>query len=161
MGTLYCQQALSFEWDVKPRSWLSVVIKNPMSLLIKSRGITPVSWPNSLHWPPYNPHPLDWLCDSLSFPPVAGVWWAHCCRCPVAAFASSKWMLHTGAGWGETPPPPLWVYSNTQWKCYINASFIQIKKCSVQRLLWRGRIHSSVLATQYSWVLLNRLLFYK
>ncbi len=24
-------------------------------------------------------------------------------RCPVAAVASSKWMLHTGGGWGETP----------------------------------------------------------
>ncbi len=35
MGTLYCQQAPSFGWDVKPRSWLSVVIKNPMALLVK------------------------------------------------------------------------------------------------------------------------------
>ncbi len=26
---------------------------------------------------PNNPHPLDWLYDSLSSPPVAGVWWAH------------------------------------------------------------------------------------
>ncbi len=41
----------SFGWDVKPRSWLSVVIKNPMALLVKSRGVTPVSWPNSHHWP--------------------------------------------------------------------------------------------------------------
>ncbi len=24
---------------------------NPMALLIKSRGVTPVSWPNSHHWP--------------------------------------------------------------------------------------------------------------
>ncbi len=28
-GTLYCKKAPSFGWDVKPRSWLSVVIKNP------------------------------------------------------------------------------------------------------------------------------------
>ncbi len=42
----------------------------------------------------------------LSSPPVAGVWWAHWRRCPVAAVASSKWMLHTGGDWGETPPPP-------------------------------------------------------
>ncbi len=41
----------SFGWDVKPRSWLSVVIKNPRALLVKSRGVTPVSWPNSHHWP--------------------------------------------------------------------------------------------------------------
>ncbi len=51
-------------------------------------------------------HPLDWLNDSLSSPPVAGVWWAHWCRCPVVAVALFKWMLHTGCGWGETPPPP-------------------------------------------------------
>ncbi len=25
-------------------------------------------------WLPNNPHPLDWLYDSLSSPPVAGVW---------------------------------------------------------------------------------------
>ncbi len=25
-------------------------------------------------WPPNNPHPLDWLDDSLFSPPVAGVW---------------------------------------------------------------------------------------
>ncbi len=47
--------------------------------------------------------PLDWLYASLSSPPVAGVWWGHWCRCPVAAAPSSKWMLHTGGGWGETP----------------------------------------------------------
>ncbi len=51
-------------------------------------------------------HTLDWLYVSLSSPPVAGVWWAHWRRCPVAAVASSKWKLHTGGGWGETPPPP-------------------------------------------------------
>ncbi len=26
-------------------------LKNPMALLVKSRGVTPVSWPNSHHWP--------------------------------------------------------------------------------------------------------------
>ncbi len=43
---------------------------------------------------------------TLSSPPVAGVWWAHWRRCPVSAVTSSNWMLHTGGGWGETPPPP-------------------------------------------------------
>ncbi len=40
--------------------------------------------------------------------------------------------------------------------------FFKLKNCSVQRLLWQGwsRIHSSVHTTQYSRVLLNRLLFY-
>ncbi len=28
-------QKSSFGWDVKPRSWLSVVIKNPMTLIVK------------------------------------------------------------------------------------------------------------------------------
>ncbi len=27
------------------------VIKNPMTLIVKSMGVTPVSWPNSLYWP--------------------------------------------------------------------------------------------------------------
>ncbi len=54
-------------------------------------------------WPPNNPQPLDWLYDSLSSPPVAGVWWAHWRRCTVAAVASSKWMLLTGGGQGDPP----------------------------------------------------------
>ncbi len=94
------------------RSWHSAVIKNPMALLVKSRGVTP--WcPGQIpstglcqSWPPNNPHPLDWLYDSLSSPPVAGVWWAHWRRCPVAAVVLSKWMLHTGGGWGD---PPTWL----------------------------------------------------
>ncbi len=78
-------------------------------------------------------HPLDWLYDSLSSPPVAGVWWAHWRRCPVAAVASSKWMLHTGGGWGETPPPPhmivkrfgcTTIHNKALYKCIIH-SFIQ------------------------------------
>ncbi len=49
-----------------------------MALLVKSRGVTLVFWPNSPHWPlstmaPNNPHTLDWLYyDSLYSPPVAG-----------------------------------------------------------------------------------------
>ncbi len=85
----------SFRWDVKPRSWLSVVIKNPMALLVKSRGVSPV-YPGQIpttgpcqSWPRNNPHPLDWLYDSLSSPPVAGVWWAHWRRSPVAAVAKT------------------------------------------------------------------------
>ncbi len=50
-ATLGIALYISFGWDVKPSSWLSVVIKNPMALLVKSRGVTPVSWSNSLHWP--------------------------------------------------------------------------------------------------------------
>ncbi len=34
-----------------PDSLWSLKIKNPMALLVKSRGVTPVSWPNSHHWP--------------------------------------------------------------------------------------------------------------
>ncbi len=78
-------------------------------------------------WPPNNPHPLDWLYLSLSSPPVTGVWWAHWRRCPVAAVASSKWMLHTGGGWGETPHMIVKRFGCTtiHKKRYINASFIQ------------------------------------
>ncbi len=43
-------------------------------------------------------------CNLLNLhTPVSGVWWAHWRCCPVDAVASSKWMLHTGGGWGETP----------------------------------------------------------
>ncbi len=45
-----CVACVYSGWDVKPRSWLSVVIKNPMAILVKSMGVTPVSWPNSHHW---------------------------------------------------------------------------------------------------------------
>ncbi len=84
-------------------------------------------------------HTLDWLYDlsllsTCSWCVVRAYTWLSLClsllstcswcvhrrRCPVAAVASSKWMLHTGGGSGESPPPhphdckALWVYSNTQ-----------------------------------------------
>ncbi len=65
-------------------------------------------------------HTLDWLYDSLSSPPVAGVWWAHWRRCPVAAVASSN---PSGCCTLVVDCKVLWVYSNTQWKRCINASF--------------------------------------
>ncbi len=63
---------------------------------------------------------------SLSSPPVAGVWCAHWRRCPVAAVASSKWMLHTGGGWGVTPYMIVKRFGciAIHNKRYINASFI-------------------------------------
>ncbi len=89
-----------------------------------------MSWPNSHHWPlsimaSNNPHALDWLNDSLSSPPVAGMWWAHWCRCPVASVASSKWMQHTGGGWGETPHMIVkrFGWKAIQIKRYMNVSF--------------------------------------
>ncbi len=68
-GDRTLQQVPSFEWDVKPRSWLSVVIKNPRMSFEKSRGVTSASWPNLPtglwpSWPPNNPH-LYWLSSSL------------------------------------------------------------------------------------------------
>ncbi len=67
---------------------------------------------------------------TLSSPPVAGVWWAHWRRYSVAAVPSSKWMLHTGGGWGDPPTHThtwLWSALGVQQytiKRYINASFI-------------------------------------
>ncbi len=112
-----------------------MVIKNPMTLIVKSRGVTPVSWPNSLHTGPFNQGlliiPIHLIGSmSLSSPPVAGVWWAHWRRCPVAAVASSKWMLHTGGGWGETPHMIVkrfgctTIHNKALHKCLIH-SFIQ------------------------------------
>ncbi len=72
-------------------------LSHPLDWLYDSLSSPPVA---GVWWA----HTLDWLNDSLSSPPVAGVWWAHWCRCPVVAIALFKWMLHTGCGWGETPP---------------------------------------------------------
>ncbi len=77
--------------------------------------------------------------ESHVAPPVAGVWWAHWRRCPVAAVASSKWMLHTGGGWGETPPPHMIVkhfgctaiHNKALYKCIIH-SFIHIQNAAVR-----------------------------
>ncbi len=68
MGTLYSQQAPSFGWDVKQRSWLSVVIKNPRMSFEKSRGVTSASQPIC---PLASEHhglltiPIYWLASSL------------------------------------------------------------------------------------------------
>ncbi len=52
-------------------------------------------------------------------------------RCHVAAVASSKWMLHTGGGSGETPPHMIvkrfgctTIHKKALYKCIIH-SFIQ------------------------------------
>ncbi len=50
-------------------------------------------------------HPLDWLNDSLSSPPVAGVWWAHWRRCPVAAIRNHSSGCCTLVVVEERPPP--------------------------------------------------------
>ncbi len=123
-GTLYCQKAPSFGWDVKPRSWLFVVIKNPRMSFEKSRGVTSASWPNLPiglwpSWPPNHPHILIGFIHSVSSPPVAGVWWAFWHT--MAAVTSSRWMLHTGGGRGDTPSQcrALWVLRKAE-KRYIN-----------------------------------------
>ncbi len=83
-GHYTIKKAPSFGWDVKPRSWLSVVIKNPMSLLVNSRcpGVLakfPTTGPCQ-SWPPNNPHPLDLaLRLSLLF---------TCSWCVVSAYTS-------------------------------------------------------------------------
>ncbi len=114
-------------WWAHTLDWLYESLSSPpvsgvwwahtLDWLYESLSSPPVSgvwWEHTLDWlydslssPPvagvWWAHTLDWLYDSLSSPPVAGVWWAHWRRCPVAAVASSKWMLHTDGGWGETP----------------------------------------------------------
>ncbi len=132
-GTLYCKKhRLSDETlNRGPDSLWS--LKITMALLVKSRGVTPVSWPNSLHyqsWPPNNPHPLDWLYDSLSSPPVAGVWWAHWRRCAVAAVVIQVDAAHWW--WLRREPPPhmivkrfgfTTIHNKALYKCFIH-SFI-------------------------------------
>ncbi len=81
-GTLYCKkhfQSLSDEMlNRGPDSLWS--LKIPGCTSKKSRGVTPVSWPNfpigpSQSWPPNHPHTLIGFITVFS-PPVAGVWWA-------------------------------------------------------------------------------------
>ncbi len=67
-------------------------------------------WPLT-SWPPNHPHTLiDFI--TVSSPPVAGVWRVFWCN--MAAVASSRWMLHTGGGWGDSPPPSMLSALNTQ-----------------------------------------------
>ncbi len=115
-GDTIMSKTLSFGWDVKLRSWLS---------LIKSRGVTrcPGQIPSTgpcQSWPPNNPHPLYWLYDSLSSPPVAG---DRTGALSVAAVASSRWMLHTGGGWGEIPHMIVKRFGCTikHYKCIIHS----------------------------------------
>ncbi len=60
-GDTILLKALSFGWDVKPRSWLSVVIKNPIMSFEKSRGGHSGQIPSIGLWsscPPNHPHTL-------------------------------------------------------------------------------------------------------
>ncbi len=105
---------------------------------LSSPPVAGVWWAHTLDWlydslssPPvagvWWAHTLDWLYDSLSSPPVASVWWAHWRHCPVAAVASSRWMLHTGGGWGETPHIIVKRMSEcrlTRRKCLIKLLFL-------------------------------------
>lgn len=76
-GHYTVETALSFRWNIKPRSWLSVVIKNLRTLILKkNRGITPLS-PSGpfLSWATNNLHPWIGYITLLSSPPIAGTLW--------------------------------------------------------------------------------------
>ncbi len=62
---------------------------------------------------------------------------------------TSKWMLHTGSGWGETPPPHMIVkrfgfgcttiHNKVQYKCILN-SFKRISKfvsAEKEKRMWK------------------------
>ncbi len=100
-----------------------------VSLFLHFISRSSLSSASPLSYQHFEGYPLDWLYDSPSSPPVAGVWWAHWRRCPVAAVASSKWMLHTGGGWGVTPHMIvkrfgcMAIHNKALYKCIIH-SFI-------------------------------------
>ncbi len=119
----------SFGWDVKPRSWLSVVIKNPRMSFEKSRGVTSASWPNLPiglwpSWPPNHPH-IYWLTSSLCLLSTS--------KLVCGERSGALWLPshHPGGcctlvvGRGDTPPPlpsqcrALWVLRKAE-KRYIN-----------------------------------------
>ncbi len=91
---------------------LSVVIKNPMALLVKSRGVTPVSWPN--------PPPLALINHGLIIPIH---WIVSMTLSPLhLLLRGSRRIIQVDAAhwwWLRRDPPPddckaLWVYNNTQ-----------------------------------------------
>ncbi len=68
-GTLYWKKAPSFGWDVKPRSWLSVVIKKSQDVLRKRVGVLP-RHPGQTSLLASDHHglliiPIHWLASSL------------------------------------------------------------------------------------------------
>lgn len=115
-----------FGWDVKLKSWLFVVIGKSMALLLKSRGVTPVSWLNSLHLPlsimSSQSSPSTELALSLSlYSPYSWCVVKHWPRYPVAFITS--WMLHSGGG-AERPPHPSWLWSVLGvWPYTMNALY--------------------------------------
>ncbi len=115
-----------------------------MALLVKSGGVTPVSWPNSPtglwpSWTPNHPHTLIGFI-TVSSPPVAGVWgvfWST-----MAAVTSSRWMPHTGAGRGDSPllckhyenPEKRYINLRNYYYYYYYYYYMQDKKsCSVRK----------------------------
>ncbi len=66
--------------------------------------------------------PIYWLASSLCLLStsklVCGVWWAFWRT--MAAVASSRWMLHTGDGWGDIPWQcrTLWVLRKSRKALY-------------------------------------------
>ncbi len=92
----------SFRWDVKARSWLSVVIKNPMISFEKIRGMTSASRPNLPiglwhHGLLTISISADWFHHSLSSPPVnwcvVGVLAHYGCRRIIQVDAAQWWWM--------------------------------------------------------------------
>ncbi len=123
-----------------------------------------------------------WLYDSLSSPPVAGVCWAHWRHCPVAAVASSSWMLHTGGGWGKTPHMIvkrfgcIAIHNKVLYKCIIHTKWdlhthtytgMKIGVCFVcpayrhQPSCWTSGLFMFLLYDSKQCVFLNYLIFKK
>ncbi len=121
-GDTILSKALSFGWDVKPRSWLSVVIKHPM--MSHSKRVEAWPWhPGQTSPLAFEHHglliiPIHWLTSSLFLLFTSKLWWAFWRT--MAAVASFRWMLHIGGGWGDTPWQwALWVLRKAE-KHYIN-----------------------------------------
>ncbi len=107
-GMLYGQQAPSFGWDVKPRSWLRA---HTLDLLYDSLSSPPVA---GVWWE----HTLDCLYDSLPSPPVAGVWWEHTLDCLyISLLSTCSWCVVSAYTWLA-----LWfsLLSTCSW-CVVSA----------------------------------------
>ncbi len=140
----------------RPRSWLSVVIKNPMALLVKSRGVTRVSWPNSHHWPLsimvlYHPSGCCILVvveERLFF----GFLWAK--KKKSILVASQNWSWATDVTWTVLPMHLLRFWTWKHFSCIAVYGGSKSSPISSKKLveLKRRRFSNSLVSCMYRWL---------
>ncbi len=107
---------------------------------------------------------LNWQGWSVKTPELSSI--SH--FSPDKVSLACKWMLHTGGGWGETPPPThmivkrfgcTTIHNKALYKCLIH-SFIH--SCDVLRLQWniwcfKSAAHYKKCESAYTCIMFKRL----